>query len=112
MNTSNTGGVRLVRHGRDTGLRSSRCGPSSYDEVVYRKSEQYGPGSFALTSSKARRGRFCSRRRRWSGSIVECIRRNFRQEIAGGSVIVIPEGAWSTADTMDFDVGVVNSGTG
>ncbi len=43
---------------------------------------------------------------------VECIRRNFRQEIADGRVILVPEGAWSKVDTLDFDIGVANSGTG
>jgi FkbM family methyltransferase len=43
---------------------------------------------------------------------VECIRRNFKQEIAAGKVIVVPEGAWSKADTLRFSVGVANSGTG
>jgi FkbM family methyltransferase len=43
---------------------------------------------------------------------VECIRRNFKNEIASGRVLVIPEGAWSKTDAMDFGIGVVNSGTG
>ncbi len=43
---------------------------------------------------------------------VECIRRNFQQEIADGRVVLIPEGAWSKADTLNFDIGVANSGTG
>jgi FkbM family methyltransferase len=43
---------------------------------------------------------------------VECIRRNFREEIASGKVILVPEGAWSKADTLTFKIGVSNSGTG
>jgi FkbM family methyltransferase len=43
---------------------------------------------------------------------VECIRRNFAQEIAGGRVIVVPEGAWSSRSTLKFSTGVSNSGTG
>lgn len=43
---------------------------------------------------------------------VECIRRNFKEEIASGRVVLIPEGAWSKLDTLDFGVGVGNSGTG
>ncbi len=43
---------------------------------------------------------------------VECIQRNFKQEIAAGKVVVIPEGAWSKTDSLEFDIGVANSGTG
>ncbi|MEO7650421.1 MAG: FkbM family methyltransferase, partial [Bryobacteraceae bacterium] len=43
---------------------------------------------------------------------VECIRRNFPVEIANGRMLVVPEGAWSKADTMYFGVGVENSGMG
>jgi FkbM family methyltransferase len=43
---------------------------------------------------------------------VEAIRRNFKQEIADGRVIVVPEGAWSSHSTLDFSIGVANSGTG
>ena len=43
---------------------------------------------------------------------VECIRRNFRQEIADGRVILVAEGAWSKVDPLDFDTAAANSGTG
>ena len=43
---------------------------------------------------------------------VECIRRNFPQEIAQGRVIVVAEGAWSGRSTLMFSTGVGNSGTG
>jgi FkbM family methyltransferase len=43
---------------------------------------------------------------------VECIRRNFRAEIADGRVVVVPEGAWSSESTLEFSTGVTNSGTG
>ncbi len=43
---------------------------------------------------------------------VECIRRNFRQEIAAGIVVVVPEGAWSSVDMLEFSIGIGNSGTG
>lgn len=43
---------------------------------------------------------------------LECIRRNFPREIADGRVVVIPEGAWSEDGSLDFFVGVANSGTG
>jgi len=43
---------------------------------------------------------------------VECIRRNFPEEIASGKVIIVPEGAWSKVDTLTFAVGVTNSGAG
>ena len=43
---------------------------------------------------------------------VECIRRNFAGEIAEGRVVVVPEGAWSARSTLEFSVGVANSGTG
>jgi FkbM family methyltransferase len=43
---------------------------------------------------------------------VECIRRNFPREIAEGKVVIIPEGAWSSDGSMDFSLGVRNSGTG
>ncbi len=43
---------------------------------------------------------------------VECIRRNFPTEISAGKVIVVPEGAWSKTDTLQFNLGVANSGTG
>lgn len=43
---------------------------------------------------------------------LECIRRNYREEIASGRVLVIPEGAWSSEKTLEFNRGVANSGTG
>ena len=43
---------------------------------------------------------------------VECIRRNFKKEIAEGRLVVVPEGAWSKKDTLEFSIGVANSGTG
>lgn len=43
---------------------------------------------------------------------VECIRRNFRDEIASGRVNVVPEGAWSGPGSLEFNIGVANSGTG
>jgi FkbM family methyltransferase len=43
---------------------------------------------------------------------VECIRRNFKAEIADGRVVIVPEGAWSSAGTLPFHIGVANSGTG
>lgn len=43
---------------------------------------------------------------------VEAIRRNFKQEIEQGRIIVVPEGAWSSRSTLEFTTGVGNSGTG
>ena len=43
---------------------------------------------------------------------VECIRRNFAKEIAEGKIIVVPEGAWSSHSTLDFNMGIANSGSG
>jgi FkbM family methyltransferase len=43
---------------------------------------------------------------------VECIRRNFRDEIAAQRVIVIPEGAWSKTSSIELNLSVANSGTG
>jgi FkbM family methyltransferase len=43
---------------------------------------------------------------------LECIRRNFTDEISDGRVIIVPEGAWSSESTLDFHVGVGNSGNG
>ena len=43
---------------------------------------------------------------------LECIRRNFDKDISDGRVVVIPEGAWSQDGSLDFFVGVANSGTG
>ncbi len=43
---------------------------------------------------------------------VECLRRNFAEEIAAGRVVVAPEGAWNSHSTLEFSTGVANSGTG
>ncbi len=43
---------------------------------------------------------------------VECLRRNFVNEIADGRVILFPEGAWSSELSIDLNLGVANSGTG
>ena len=43
---------------------------------------------------------------------VECIRRNFAKEIAEGRIIVVPEGAWSSHSTLEFNTGIANSGSG
>lgn len=43
---------------------------------------------------------------------IECIRRNYKDEIAAGKVILIPEGAWSSQTVLEFNRGVANSGTG
>jgi FkbM family methyltransferase len=43
---------------------------------------------------------------------VECLKRNFRSEIASGRVVLLAEGAWSSKGSMDLNTGVANSGTG
>ncbi len=43
---------------------------------------------------------------------LECIRRNFKKEIADGRVVVVPEGAWSSRSTLQFSKGAANSGSG
>jgi FkbM family methyltransferase len=43
---------------------------------------------------------------------VECLRRNFKEELAAGRVVLIPEGAWSKKSSIDLNLGVANSGTG
>jgi len=43
---------------------------------------------------------------------VECIRRNFPQEIAAGKIVIVPEGSWSSRSTLEFTLGLANSGTG
>jgi FkbM family methyltransferase len=43
---------------------------------------------------------------------VECLKRNFRDEIASGRVILLPEGAWDSTGSLKFHTGVNNSGTG
>lgn len=42
----------------------------------------------------------------------ECIRRNYAAEIASGRVVLVPEGAWSSESSLDFHVGIANSGSG
>ena len=41
---------------------------------------------------------------------VECLRRNFREEIASGRVVVVPEGVWSKEGTMTLYVASLHSG--
>ncbi len=41
---------------------------------------------------------------------VECLRRNFRKEIAEGRVLVVPEGVWSSEGTMKLYIGSEHSG--
>ena len=41
---------------------------------------------------------------------VECLRRNFREEIASGRVILVPEGVWSKEGTMTLYVASLHSG--
>jgi len=42
---------------------------------------------------------------------VECLRRNLREEIAAGKVILLPEGIWDHEDSLDlFDNGNGNAG--
>lgn len=41
---------------------------------------------------------------------LECLRRNFADEIARGAVIVVPKGVWSSGGTLTLNVGVQNSG--
>jgi FkbM family methyltransferase len=43
---------------------------------------------------------------------VQCIRRTFSREIAQGRIVVVPEGAWSSRSTLEFAMGLANSGTG
>jgi FkbM family methyltransferase len=40
----------------------------------------------------------------------ECLRRNFREEIASGRVIVVPKGVWSSHGVLTLSLGVDNSG--
>ena len=42
---------------------------------------------------------------------VECLKRNFREEIDAGRVIVVPKGVWSSSGTMMLSLGTGNSGT-
>ena len=41
---------------------------------------------------------------------VECLRRNFREEIDSGRVVVVPKGVWSSPGTMMLSLGTRNSG--
>ena len=41
---------------------------------------------------------------------VECLRRNFREEIAADRVIVVPKGVWSQPGTMTLSLGESHSG--
>ncbi|HUR21300.1 MAG TPA: FkbM family methyltransferase [Vicinamibacterales bacterium] len=43
---------------------------------------------------------------------VECLRRNFAKDIASGRVVLVPEGAWSSEQSIEFSTGVGNSGMG
>ena len=40
---------------------------------------------------------------------LECLRRNFRKEIAAGKVIVYPKGVWNKDDVLNLSVDPVNS---
>lgn len=41
---------------------------------------------------------------------AECFRRNFAREIAGGVVILVPKGVWSSESTLELSVATSNSG--
>ena len=41
---------------------------------------------------------------------VECLRRNFRKEIAEGRMVVYPKGVWSSETTLEFFESRINSG--
>jgi FkbM family methyltransferase len=43
---------------------------------------------------------------------LECLRRNFRQEIASGRVVVVDQGVWSSEGAMPFTLPETNSGMG
>src|SRR2546423_3105407 len=43
---------------------------------------------------------------------VECLRRNFEREIAGGRVIICPKGVWDHDDTLELAVGSDGNTTG
>ena len=43
---------------------------------------------------------------------AECLRRNFKDELASGRAILLQEGAWDTESTMTLHTGVANSGSG
>jgi FkbM family methyltransferase len=43
---------------------------------------------------------------------VECLRRNFEKEIAGGRVIVVPKGVWDHPDVLELAEGVDGNTTG
>ncbi len=42
---------------------------------------------------------------------LECLRRNFRQEIAAGKVVLVPKGVWSSVTTLTFSESQLNSGS-
>jgi FkbM family methyltransferase len=42
----------------------------------------------------------------------ECLRRNFSRELAAGTAVLIPKGAWSVPRRLRFERGLSNSGTG
>ncbi len=41
---------------------------------------------------------------------VECLRRNFAEEIAAGKVVVVPKGVWSSEGSLTLHIGSGNSG--
>jgi FkbM family methyltransferase len=41
---------------------------------------------------------------------LECLRRNLREEIAGGKVVLVPKGVWSSVTTLTFSESTHNSG--
>ena len=41
---------------------------------------------------------------------IECLRRNFQNEISSGRVVLVEKGVWSTGGTLALNVGVENSG--
>lgn len=41
---------------------------------------------------------------------LECLRRNFAGEIAGGRLVIVPMGLWSSESSMELSLGVGNSG--
>ncbi|MBL8226940.1 MAG: FkbM family methyltransferase [Bryobacterales bacterium] len=43
---------------------------------------------------------------------IECLRRNFAEDLAAKRVVLVPAGAWSSEKTIELNVGVANSGTG
>jgi len=41
---------------------------------------------------------------------LECLRRNFREEIAAGKVVLVPKGVWNSVTTLTFSESTQNSG--